>query len=228
MRNSGGSTDNIGHTAKKFRSNPSHQGAAWRSPASEPGSAARLRGADVIDAEFVHIDDNGNPLPAHGPAIPPGKLFERSDQIDFDDDQSARSRRLGLFSGEVETSYRRVKLPVFGFVAIIAVIGFGGLWITGGQVNVSALEDAQTPSAAIMPVMTPVSVIGGDADIAQNEERNQTRPAPVVPSNANGSSGQRTEGSLIYVKTQRKRSVSPSVRSHSDLSISLAGGGAGR
>lgn len=223
MRNSGGSTDNIGHTTKKYGSNQSHHGVHWRSPAS----TSPLRGEDVIDAEFEQIDHQGRAIPSRGSANSLQGSQIHCKQVDFEDGQSARYRGLDMFAGKSLSLDRRTTLPIFGLAAVIAVFSLGGFWFAGGHAIILTPEGKQMPSSSVLPDVPTDSMVAGDARFVRRNVENQSLSVPVA-STANAAAGHRTEGSLIYVRAPKKRRASSPARDHKDLTISLAGGSGGR
>lgn len=239
MRNSGDRTDNIGHTTKKYGLNQSHNGVSWQSPVSEAGSTSSLRGVDVIDAEFEHVDDLGHTIPSRESVNGPTDPGVRSMQIDFEDSESAEFRRLEMFAGKSPLLKRRRAFPVFGIAAVVAALFIGGFWFASGHFPVMMPADPQDVSSPTLAVLKPNSVVGVDSVVAQGAARNNPPADPAGLSIGKEPAGQRTVGSLIYVRAPKKQPitedssrirfpVSPAARGHKDLAVSLAGGSGGR
>lgn len=236
MRNSGGSTDNNGYRGKKIDPGQilTDTDRSWS--ASAAGSTSPLRGADVIDAEFVHIDDHGNPRQASKPARQSGFQSVRADPVDFDDDRSAHFRRLGLFSGDSLPLNRRRMLPLLG-CALVVALGAGGVWFSGDRLGDSTpVEPPRSIRSTAADVVTGSISTG---DVALSHDATGRDIAPAVDTNADGSAVQRSEGSLIYFNSPKPAPVtgnanrsrvsgSQPVRGYRDLTISLAGGSSGR
>lgn len=230
MRNSGGSTDNIGFAGKKTSRAGSHFDVQRPRPASAAGSYSSLRGADVVDAEFVHVDDNDSSPRAAAPAKAFVRQSPRPEQIAFENDRSAGFRRLGLFSGSSPSSDRGRAGPLFGLATVAVALGLGGIWMTGGD-KAGSVTTPPISSGSIAPATMPGSVVPADPMISQGASADPlpTGSTPTPP--ADQTAGQRKQGSMIYIKSAKRRLGDPGaapVRNHKDLTVSLAGGSGGR
>lgn len=234
MRNSGGSTDINGYRGKKIEPGQILMDAGRPWPAS---STSSLRGADVIDAEFVHVDNHGNTRPAAQSAPPTGFRSIQQESVDFDDDPSAHFRRLGLFSGESLPLNRGRMLPLFGCAVLVVALAVGGFWYTGDQLSPSTPVEPPVPSRST--AADAVANSNFAVESGQSHDATLTENKPVVETNSDGSSIQRSEGSLIYFNSPKSASTagnghrsrtpgSRPVRGYRDLTISLAGGSSGR
>lgn len=230
MRNSGGSTDNIGIAGKKTNRAQSHFDVQRPRPASAAGSHSPLRGADVVDAEFVHVVDNDHRPRAAASAIAFAPQSPRREQIGFENDRSAGFRRLGLFSGQSLSGDRGWTVPLFGFAALVLALGLGGAWMTGGE-KVGSVTTPPLSFGPIPPATMPVSVVPADLMISQGASVDPIATGSTPAALADQSAGQRTQGSMIYIKSPKRRHGDPDaalVRNHKDLTVSLAGGSGGR
>jgi len=230
MRNSGGSTDNIGLAGKKTSRARSHFDVQRPRPASAAGSHSPLRATDVVDAEFVHVDDNDSSPRATAPAIAFAPRSPRHEQIAFENDRSAGFRRLGLFSGQSPGGDRGRTVPLFGLAALVAGLGLGGIWMVGGE-RVGSVKTPPISAGPIAPLAMPGSVVPADPMISQDASVDPLPTGSTSVPPADQTVGQRTEGSMIYIKSPKRHRGGPDaapVRNHKDLTVSLAGGSGGR
>lgn len=231
MRNGGGSTDNNGLAGKKTGPARSHFDVQRPLPAARAGATSALRGADVVDAEFVHVDDDGRARRAAAPAIAFAPQSHRREQIEFENDHSAGFRRLGLFNGQSLTGGLGRTVPLFAIAALVAALGLGGIWLAGGGEIGAMATKPPISSGPLPPEAMPGGAVPADAMLSQRAtiDPSPTGSTPAPP--ADQSAGQRTQGSMIYIRSPKRRpggAVSAPVRGYKDLTISLAGGSGGR
>ncbi len=235
MRNSGGSTDNIGRSAEKFELDPPYNPASRRpSDLTSP-----LRGADVIDAEFEHVDDRGHSIPSRPPVRPMPGPRARQASVDFDDGRSGQYRRLDMFSDRSRPAGRRLIVPASVLAVAVAGLSLGGLWFAGPDPIGTMPAGLPISAGSMVPDTVPDDAAPVDAARAPGTAGIQPPPVLALPPATGEPAGRRTEGSLIYVRTPKaqpaagpgesiRAPVSAPVRSHRDLTVSLAGGSTGR
>ncbi len=194
---------------------------------------SRLRSADVIDAEFVHVDDAGEVIALAGstrnPMRPPVA-------VQFPTEQA--SSRLGVFAGELGSGQNGKPLKQAGFLAAFLALVVGGFWFAGGHTLIPMVFGSGSDRLHLSDV-TSNSIAGleGQAVLVEGTISNSGGSALDVPLVAIQALGKGDEP--LYVRAPKKRlaagestrfrvRVSPQARGYRELTVSLAGGSTGR
>lgn len=194
---------------------------------------SRLRSADVIDAEFVHVDDAGEvialPGSARNPMRPPVA-------VQFPTAQA--SSRLGVFAGEMGSSQNGKPLKQAGFLAAFLALVVGCFWFAGGHTLIPMVFGSGSDNLHLSDITThSIAGLEGQAVLVEGTINNSGGSALDVPLVAIQAPGKGDEP--LYVRAPKKRlaagestrfrvRVSPQARGYRELTVSLAGGSTGR
>ncbi len=200
-------------------------------------AASPMRGDDVVDAEFVHVDQSGDVVALPGsrndPMRPPVA-------VQFPAAQASGQRRLGVFSGEISVAGSRNPLKTAGFASSFVVLVLGGFWFAGGHALAPMMLGSNASSLHLSEV-TSRDIVGmeGQAVLVEGTISNPGGSVLEVPLVAIEAAGQRDGEAPLYVRAPKKQlaagestrfrvRVSQPVRGYRELTVSLAGGSTGR
>ena len=212
-------------------------------PKSPNASSPFAKTGDVIDVEYEHVDAQGRTIEVIQPVenrkygVPPvrDKLFASSDS-------SGQGGRLGLFSSQNAQRRPVLRVSRFAFAGLVTVFSLMAFWVAGGHVIVTWLGGTSGDrSLTLSNVSTLPDRVGGEsALVVHGQISNPTETALEVPLIAIETDAGKAAGDApLFVRAQKEKlaagestrfrvRVSRPSRGHKELTITLAGGGAGR
>ncbi len=210
-----------------------------RSSGIRPGPPVLpLRGADIIDAEYEHVDALGKAVqsPHNHASARPFDPVRPTAAVPLDPKTGSAHRRLNLFSAGRPAAASATRWSAAGVVAIGLAVA-GTVWFAGGYGIVSRLA---TDGGLTLSNLTAAEITGsgGEALMVEGTISNSGDSVLEVPLVAI----ENTEAAAqppLFVRPERDRlgagestrfrvRVTQPVRGYLDLTVSLAGGSTGR